>query len=232
MLVNTLAKFHSISKMRLFIAILLNCATDIVALFLREISPSNGLEIIRSKLLPWHCQTVLKLYSKKLRIHIQQKDEPAIYLFNHQGRADLIILGCLGFTHTRFFISRSTLWLLPLTLFMKIIKAFYLSDQQYPNKRKAEFTKACIELKKYHESAIISPEGRRSGEKNLLPFNKGAFYLAKELNYPIIQLFIEFTPDGFSISELGSINIDQVRQLNIEELRDLSHVTYSRASNP
>jgi len=217
--------------MKLMIVILLNCATDIVALFLREISPREGIEIIRSRLLPWHCQTVLKLYSKQLKNNVQQKDEPAIYLFNHQGSADLIILGSLGFTHTRFFISRSTLWLLPLTLFMKIIKAFYLSDQKYPDRRKAEFIKACRELKKFHESAIISPEGQRSGEKKLLSFNKGAFHLAKELNYQIIQLFIEFKSEGFSISELESISIDQVRALSIEQLRDLSYQCYVKASS-
>lgn len=216
--------------MKFLIVLFLSCATDLVALFLRVISPRRGVEILRTRLLPWHCKTVLKIYSKKLSIQLTQIDRPAIYIFNHQSSADLVILGALGFSRSRFFISRSTLWLLPITLFMKLIKATYLSKQDSPEKRIQEFKSASLELKKYRESAIISPEGQRSGEGLINSFNKGPFQLAKDLNYPIIQLLITFQTDGFSVTQIGEVSSLEVQTKNLEELRKMSLGNYLKNS--
>jgi 1-acyl-sn-glycerol-3-phosphate acyltransferase len=83
-------------------------------------------------------------------------------------------------------------------------------------------------------SVMFFPEGTRSDGKTLLPFKKGAFLMAKDLDLPILPITILGTekvlPNGSVKLTLGRaeiiyhppIEIEQVRSLNIKELASKS----------
>jgi 1-acyl-sn-glycerol-3-phosphate acyltransferase len=83
-------------------------------------------------------------------------------------------------------------------------------------------------------SVMFFPEGTRSDGKTLLPFKKGAFLMAKDLDLPILPITIlgteKILPNGSVKLTLGRseiiyhppIEIEYVRSLNVKELASKS----------
>ena len=118
-------------------------------------------------------------------------ESPCIYISNHTSAIDIFAVGALSLSRCRYFLSKSTLVHLPLTLLALSLGVHYLPDQSKQAARKEIFQKAASYLKKSGESIFLTPEGQRVTSGSIGHFNKGAFHLALELKLPIVCLYIE-----------------------------------------
>ena len=86
------------------------------------------------------------------------------------------------------FLTKSELFKIP--IFGKVLKVLGLPRIDREN-ASANFDKINYSIKKVIEhknSIMVFPEGKRSNQKELLPFKKGAAFIAKDFNLPIIPV--------------------------------------------
>ena len=134
----------------------------------------------------------LGLWGIRLVVHRDQPFPPTqtIYISNHTSTIDLFVLIALRFPNTRFFLSGFLRRLLPLGLIGYLIGIFWTVPQSLPERRTEIFKGAARTLRRTGESVYLSPEGERIIFGEVGPFNKGAFYLATDLQLSIVPLFI------------------------------------------
>src|SRR6056300_1105594 len=86
------------------------------------------------------------------------------------------------------FLTKSELFRIP--VFGRVLKVLGLPRIDREN-ASANFDKINYSIKKVLEhknSIMVFPEGKRSNQKDLLPFKKGAAYISKDFNLPIIPV--------------------------------------------
>ena len=86
------------------------------------------------------------------------------------------------------FLTKSELFRIP--IFGRVLKTLGLPRIDRKN-AKANFEKindSINQVIKLGNSIMIFPEGKRSNQKELLPFKKGAAYIAKDFNLPVIPV--------------------------------------------
>ena len=116
---------------------------------------------------------------------------PAIIISNHQSAVDVFMLGKLfqpGYTVT----AKKVLKYFPfLGWFMALSGTFFIDRAKGSAARKV-LEKALQQVKTEKKGVFMFPEGTRSGSDKLelLPFKKGAFFLAKDAGVPIIPVVV------------------------------------------
>ncbi|CAG8469009.1 7723_t:CDS:2 [Dentiscutata heterogama] len=158
--------------------------------------------------------------------------KPAIYVCNHQSAADLFVLGRI-FPKDCVIVGKAELKYVPLlNIYMVLGKSIFL-DRKNRDSSVQALIKAADEVKHRKISVFIFPEGTRSHlkEAELLPFKKGAFYMATQAGIPIIPIVVANYSDIYSSSrrifhggelhikvlppiETTNINIDDKDQIN------------------
>ena len=86
------------------------------------------------------------------------------------------------------FLTKTELFRIP--IFGRVLKTLGLPRIDRKN-AKANFEKindSINQVVKLGNSIMIFPEGKRSNQKELLPFKKGAAYIAKDFNLPVIPV--------------------------------------------
>ena len=86
------------------------------------------------------------------------------------------------------FLTKTELFRIP--IFGRVLKTLGLPRIDRKN-AKADFEKindSINQVIKLGNSIMIFPEGKRSNQKELLPFKKGAAYIAKDFNLPVIPV--------------------------------------------
>ncbi len=86
------------------------------------------------------------------------------------------------------FLTKTELFRIP--IFGRVLKTLGLPRIDRKN-AKANFEKineSINQVIKLGNSIMIFPEGKRSNQKELLPFKKGAAYIAKDFNLPVIPV--------------------------------------------
>ena len=164
---------------------------------------------------------------------------PAVFLFNHQSSADLLILAKLVRKNT-VAIAKKELKYSPVGPLFQAAGVVFIDRK---NRDKAiEAMKPVIDVLKQGKSVVIAPERTRSYDYQLGPFKKGAFHLAMQAQVPIVPICImnahDVMPRGakllnptvvtvkvlepISVSDWTKDNmeakIDEVRNLYLKEL--------------
>jgi len=115
------------------------------------------------------------------------KSKSYVVVSNHPSTLDI-------FTHITAlpvsirFLTKSELFRIP--VFGRVLKVLGLPRIDREN-ASANFDKINYSIKKVLEhknSIMVFPEGKRSNQKDLLPFKKGAAYISKDFNLPIIPV--------------------------------------------
>lgn len=110
-------------------------------------------------------------------------DKPAVIISNHQSHLDLMCLMML--TPKIVFMTNDWVWNNPFYGYIIHHLEFYpVSDGIEKNMPRLR------DLYNRGYSICIFPEGTRSEDCNILPFHKGAFYLARELGCDILPIFL------------------------------------------
>jgi len=139
----------------------------------------------------WIMRTGLKLG----RIHIavvgreQVPDRPCIFMANHVSNLDPPILMPLFPFRTSFFLKRSLIRIPILGWGMRLAD-FIPVDRDGRLESARESVKVGQRVLASGVSITTFPEGTRSRDGKMLPFKKGAFYLAMESGAPVVPVSI------------------------------------------
>ncbi|RLV94156.1 putative 1-acyl-sn-glycerol-3-phosphate acyltransferase [Spathaspora sp. JA1] len=160
------------------------------------------------------------------------KDLPAVCISNHQSALDIYILGRIfqpGYTVT----SKASLKFVPLMGWFMMLSGTFFLDRSKGAKAKKVLESALSDLKRDKKALFMFPEGTRSASMDLemLPFKKGAFYLARDAGIPIIPVVVSNTStifnSKFKIFNRGEITIEvlpPVSTAGIETNEDVTNL--------
>lgn len=114
---------------------------------------------------------------------------PAVLVANHQSAMDT--LACLGLNHPFKFVAKAELFNLP--IFGPAMRmAGYVRLSRSKTRSMAAMMEQCRALLAAGESVLIFPEGTYAPKgRGRLPFKRGAFALALELQVPVVPIVIE-----------------------------------------
>ncbi len=141
---------------------------------------------------------------------------PAVFLFNHQSNADLLIMSKL-LRKDVVAVAKKELKYSPVgPLFMAAGVVFV--DRS--NKEKAiEALKPVTEVLQSGTSVAIAPEGTRSYDYRLGPFKKGAFHMAMQAGVPIVPIVIknahDVMPRGASLIRPAVVEVKVLEPIDI-----------------
>jgi 1-acyl-sn-glycerol-3-phosphate acyltransferase len=127
-----------------------------------------------------------------LRVHVEGaehlENRPAVFVVNHQSGLDLAVLATV-YPKGAVIIAKKELRKIP--VFGLMFEAFgnVMINRADRKNALAELNDAVIEMKARNLSVWVFAEGTRnaSGE-GLLPFKKGAFYMALQLQAPVVSI--------------------------------------------
>jgi 1-acyl-sn-glycerol-3-phosphate acyltransferase len=117
-------------------------------------------------------------------------NRPAVIVANHQSMADIV--ACMGLFRQFKFVSKSSLFSLPLVGWMMRL-ARYVSVERGKVHSTQQMLERCRYWLRRGMSVMIFPEGTYSTDGQLLPFKRGAFLLAIEERVPLIPVMIQGT---------------------------------------
>ena len=122
------------------------------------------------------------------------KRRPAVFVFNHQSAADVMIMGKLlerDFTGVAKIEAASA----PLSgALLKAVGAVFIDRAD--RARAIEALEPAVEALKGGVSIAIAPEGTRSETPALGPFKKGAFHMAMQAGVPVVPVVIHNAIDA------------------------------------
>jgi 1-acyl-sn-glycerol-3-phosphate acyltransferase len=134
---------------------------------------------------------ILKIWGMKLEVENEQglyTTQPCVYTCNHQGAMDVPIFGWIFPTRAVVVGKKELMWIPLFNLFFLAAGNIVL-DRQNRSKSVASLGTAVEAVKKRKVSIWIFPEGTRNmSDQPLLPFKKGAFYMAIQAQVPIVPV--------------------------------------------
>ncbi len=144
---------------------------------------------------------------------------PAVFIFNHQSNADLLIAAKLIRKQARG-VAKKELKKMPI-LGQLMTAAGTIFLDRGDKEKSIEALKPAIESLKNGTSVIIFPEGTRSYDYTLGAFKKGAFHLAMQANVPIVPIVIknahDAMPRGTNIFKPTAVEVIVLSPISTED---------------
>lgn len=163
--------------------------------------------------------------------HINSHD-PCIYLANHQSSFDVPIFGRLKFKNLTIIGKKELIWIPFFGLCFKLLGNL-LIDRGNRSKAVAGLAQVVKAVKERQISVFVFPEGTRNKTPDhLLPFKKGAFYMAIEAQIPIVPIVVSdirplvnantkyVRPGVITVRALPPISTQGMNSSQISELSD------------
>ncbi len=151
-----------------------------------------------------------------LRLNVRGEENlwqqrPAVFVFNHQSKADLIIIARLlrrNFTG----VARKHAGGLPLFEKAMDLSGVLLIDLEQPRETVAALRELGERIVNEGISVAIAPEGTRSTSKQPGEFRKGAFQVAMAAGVPIVPIVIhnamDVSPKGDFVYHPATVEVD------------------------
>jgi putative phosphoserine phosphatase/1-acylglycerol-3-phosphate O-acyltransferase len=156
---------------------------------------------------------------------------PAVFVFNHQSKADLVILAKL-LRRDIAGVGKMEIRKLPLIgLTMELAGTVFIDRASSRNA--IEAMKPLVDaMRKQDKSVVISPEGTRTTTPRLGPFKKGPFHLAIEAGVPVVPIVIhnagDVAPKGEFVFRQATVEVDVLPPVDTRQWRSSTvdeHVT-------
>lgn len=139
------------------------------------------------------CFTYLKL-NPLWDVRVEERGRippgPSVFVANHQSMADIV--ACMGLIRSFKFVSKSSLFSLPLVGWMMSLAKYVSVERGKPHSTQQMLDRCRYWLRR-GMPVLIFPEGTYSTDGQLLPFKRGASVLAIEEAVPIVPVLIEGT---------------------------------------
>lgn len=117
-------------------------------------------------------------------------DTMKIATFNHGSLLDSFLIGSIMPTGSVAAVKREMFYypILGVTMYLC---GFVFLDRRNSARSRRQMAAACKRMERNRLTVFISPEGTRARTHELLPFKKGAFFLAIDSGAPIMPVVIE-----------------------------------------
>ncbi|KAM9082848.1 1-acyl-sn-glycerol-3-phosphate acyltransferase beta isoform X1 [Balaenoptera acutorostrata] len=205
-------------------------AVAVVVCLLRH----GGRTVENMSIISWFIRSFKYLYGLRFEVKGRQKleeDRPCVIISNHQSILDM--MGLMEVLPDRCvqIAKRELLFLGPVGLIM------YLGGVLFINRQRSRMAMTVISdvgerMVREKLKVWIYPEGTRNDNGDLLPFKKGAFYLAIQAQVPIIPVVYSsfssfynyktklFTPGTVKVEVLDAIPTAGLTIADVPELLD------------
>jgi 1-acyl-sn-glycerol-3-phosphate acyltransferase len=117
---------------------------------------------------------------------------PCVLVANHQSMAD--ILAAMGLFHPFKFVSKASLFRIPLVGWMMSLLRYVRVERGRPQSMR-EMLDVCRGWLRRGMPVLVFPEGTYAQAGRLLPFRRGAFRLALEERVPVVPVVLEGTTE-------------------------------------
>lgn len=139
------------------------------------------------------------------------KNRPAIFMFNHQSNADLLVMTSLV---RRDIVGIGKRELKNLPIIGPLLGELGVVFIDRSNRQAAIDAMAPVAqtMKEQRKSLVLAPEGTRAPTRTLGAFKKGGFHIAIQSGLPIIPVVIhnsgDISPKGDPIFRSGTVHVD------------------------
>lgn len=128
--------------------------------------------------------------SFEIKLHTESITAPAVFIINHTSTLDVLTILALGLPKIRY-VAKWEFQYNPLFFLLG-----RLTGQIFIQRKKSEEAIARLQntynrIRQNELSVIMAPEGSRSHPGVIGPFKKGPFYMAMDLDYPIVPIYFE-----------------------------------------
>lgn len=197
----------------------------------------GGRTVQNMSIISWFVRTFKYIYGLRFDVKGQQKlvvDRPCVIISNHQSILDM--MGLMEILPERCvqIAKRELLFMGPVGLIMYLGGVFFINRQR---SKTAMTVMAEVGERMARENlkVWIYPEGTRNDNGDLLPFKKGAFYLAVQAQVPIIPVVYSsfssfyspqtkrFTSGTIKVEVLDAVPTSGLTIDDIPELMDTCH---------
>jgi putative phosphoserine phosphatase/1-acylglycerol-3-phosphate O-acyltransferase len=154
--------------------------------------------------------------------HNLWQQRPAVFIFNHQSKADLVIMTKL-LRRDIAGVGKKEIKDMPL-----IGKTLELAGVVFIDRANTssaiEMMKPLVDaMRNRGKSVVIAPEGTRSITPRLAPFKKGAFYLAMQAGVPLVPVVIhnagDVAPKGDFVFRPATVEVDVLPPVDTSKWR-------------
>jgi 1-acyl-sn-glycerol-3-phosphate acyltransferase len=126
-------------------------------------------------------------------VEIADPRRPYVAVANHESFADIFLISHLPWEMK--WLSKGAIFRIPVMGWMMRMAGDIAVERDLATSR-SQALDACRDRLAKGVSVIILPEGTRSSDGTLLPFQPGAFLLAVELGLPILPMVVSGTGDA------------------------------------
>lgn len=147
-------------------------------------------------------------------------DGPVVLVANHQSMADIV--ACMGLFHTFKFVSKSSLFSLPVVGWMMSLLRYIRLERGKPRSTYL-MLQSCKAWLRRGVPVLLFPEGTYSGGTKMLPFKRGAFLLAIQEQVPLVPVVLQGTTqivfeDGPWMNPRATVTVRVLPPVQVSEL--------------
>ena len=139
------------------------------------------------------------------------KSRPAVFVFNHQSKADVVICAKL-LRRDMAGVGKREIKRLPVIGKVLELGGVVMIDRKNAVSAIQAMRPLVDAMRDEGKSVVLAPEGTRSVSPNLAPFKKGAFYLAMQARVPIVPVVIhnagDVAPKGDFVFRPATVEVD------------------------
>lgn len=155
--------------------------------------------------------------------HYVWENRPAVFVFNHQSKADVIIIAKL-LRRDIAGVGKKELKQFPLIGQILEFAGVVFIDRQ--NSASAiEAMSPLVDAMRYEgKSVVIAPEGTRALSPRLGPFKKGAFHLAIQAGVPVVPIVIhnaiDVAPKGDFVFRSATVDVEVLPPIDTSDWQE------------
>jgi len=147
---------------------------------------------------------------------------PAVFIFNHQSKADVVIMASL-LRRDMAGVGKQEIKKLPVIGKVLEMGGVVMIDRANAKNAIEAMTPLVTAMREEGKSVVLAPEGTRSISPKLLPFKKGAFHLAMQAGVPIVPVVIrnagDVAPKGDFVFRPASVDVEVLPPIDTGDWR-------------
>ncbi len=136
---------------------------------------------------------------------------PAVFMFNHQSKADVAIMARLV-RRDVVAVGKKEIQRVPLIGQAMGAAGVVFIDRSDRSKAIESMAPLATAMREDGQSLVIAPEGTRAPTRKLAPFKKGGFHMAMQVGVPIVPVVIhnagDIAPKGDFVFKPGTVRVD------------------------
>ncbi|WOJ97638.1 HAD-IB family hydrolase [Congregibacter brevis] len=159
-------------------------------------------------------ETASALINLDLRVNGEEnlwKQRPAVFIFNHQSKADVVI-GAKLLRRDMAGVGKQEIKKMPVIGKVLEMGGVVMIDRKNAASAIEAMQPLVDAMRNEGKSVALAPEGTRTVSPNLAPFKKGAFHLAIQAGVPIVPVVIrnagDVAPKGDFVFRPATVEVD------------------------